>query len=189
MPGKRNQPNTKRQSLSVIILSKLDEFIEAYTGPLDENEVDMLNSFFRRFGWPSVKRSRVNETLKRMENRGWISSPGPKIPIIISNKGKKYLKKIIEEQIALKPVKSWRGYYWLVIFDIPENKKLNRQTFRRHLKHLGLRQVQRSVWVYPGDCEKEVLALCQIYNVMPFVSLFKGVYIGDDRELRKEFGI
>ncbi len=45
----------------------------------------------------------------------------------------------------------------LIIYDIPENKKSERDWFRRQLKNLGFIMIQRSVWVGPSPLPKEFL--------------------------------
>jgi CRISPR-associated endonuclease Cas2 len=45
----------------------------------------------------------------------------------------------------------------IVMYDIPEAKKKERDWFRRHLKKFGYIMIQRSVWVGPSPLPKEFL--------------------------------
>ena len=47
----------------------------------------------------------------------------------------------------------WDKRYRVVIFDIPEKKKVLRDHLRRMMRESGFLQVQQSVWLYPHDCE------------------------------------
>jgi len=43
----------------------------------------------------------------------------------------------------------------LIVYDIEENKKKERDWFRRHLKRFHFIMIQRSVWVGPSPLPKE----------------------------------
>jgi len=45
----------------------------------------------------------------------------------------------------------------IVIYDIPEEKKKERDWFRRHLKKFNYIMIQRSVWVGPSPLPKDFL--------------------------------
>ena len=56
----------------------------------------------------------------------------------------------------------------LLIYDIPEGMKKERDWFRRQLKNLGFVMIQRSVWVGPSPLPKE------------FLDYLKEIKIGDN---------
>ena len=45
------------------------------------------------------------------------------------------------------------------MFDIPENKHAVRDRLRRTLSTMGFVQLQKSVWIFPYDCEDIVSLL------------------------------
>jgi len=45
--------------------------------------------------------------------------------------------------------KKWR----VLIFDIPESRKMDRENLRHTLVGIGFMKLQDSVWIYPYDCE------------------------------------
>jgi CRISPR-associated endonuclease Cas2 len=45
----------------------------------------------------------------------------------------------------------------IVIYDVPENKKKERDWFRRHLKKFGYIMIQRSVWVGHSPLPKDFI--------------------------------
>ena len=75
------------------------------------------------------------------------------------------------------------------IFDVEEEKKRKRDGLRRYLKRLGFWQMQKSVWVYPFDCDKEVKYLREVLNVPHEVKLGVLEKVENDRELREIFGL
>ncbi|HXK35800.1 MAG TPA: hypothetical protein VJZ52_02040 [Candidatus Paceibacterota bacterium] len=57
------------------------------------------------------------------------------------------------------------GYWRVVIFDIPEEQSFKRNLLRQKLKEFNFRLLQKSVFVSPYVCEKEIRELCQYLNL------------------------
>ena len=90
----------------------------------------------------------------------------------LTEKGKKVVKKIQFDNMAIEVQKVWDGRWRIVIFDIPERRgKYTRDAMRRKLQKIGFYQLQKSVWVYPYHCEKEVQLLCEVFGINPFVNI------------------
>lgn len=53
----------------------------------------------------------------------------------------------------------WDRRYRMVIFDIPEKRKADRERLRRLMRELGFLRVQDSVWITPYECEELVALL------------------------------
>ena len=66
----------------------------------------------------------------------------------------------------------------MVLFDIPEKKKKERESFRRMLQYLGYKKLQRSIWVCPYDVLRETKDLIKRYNLKPYVELLLVKKIG-----------
>lgn len=81
--------------------------------------------------------------------------------------------------------KSWR----LVIFDIENKKNKQRNDLRRAMSMFGFKQVQKSAWVYPFECDNFVALLKSHLGVTQDVLYMKVSYIENDRHLRKEFSL
>src|SRR3989338_3832707 len=175
-----------KKTLAELILEKLLSFAESYAQPLSYQETEIIYLALGPIG-KVVKHHHYKQALKRLHNRGLIRiGTGPKIKIIVTAKGKKYLRNLKKPVVIKKPAK-WDGKWRLVIFDVPEIRRQKRDSFRYHLRNLGLTQVQESVWAYPYPCEKEITAVLEICDVKEFTSIFTGTYSGDDQELRKIF--
>ena len=57
----------------------------------------------------------------------------------------------------------WDGLWRIIIFDISEDKKTDREALRQKLKRFGFYHLQKSVFVFPYDCEKEITALADFF--------------------------
>ena len=55
----------------------------------------------------------------------------------------------------------------IVMYDIPQERKAEREWFRFHLKKFGYKIIQKSVWVGPSPLPKE------------FVNYIKKIYLND----------
>jgi len=66
------------------------------------------------------------------------------------------------------------GKLRLVMFDIPERLKVNRNLFRRHLADLGFDMRQKSVWVSQFPCEDLVALVIKYHGLGKYVELFIG---------------
>lgn len=102
------------------------------------------------FGIPkfSPKKNSVAVTLFRLKSKG----------IVVKNqdgysltpKGKKYVKQKMQslQNFEFKKTDKVKNDH-MVLFDIPEDRKAEREWFRVHLKKLGFNMVQKSVWLGP----------------------------------------
>ncbi len=79
----------------------------------------------------------------------------------LTTKGQESLAKIISKK-PKKP-KRWDRKWRVVMFDVYESQKAIRDRFRKELKEYGFIQMQRSVWVYPYECE-DFITLIKVDN-------------------------
>jgi DNA-binding transcriptional regulator PaaX len=61
----------------------------------------------------------------------------------------------------------------LVIYDIPEEMKKERDWFRRHLKRFNFIMIQRSVWVGPSPLPKDFLDYVKSIGIKDKFKTFK----------------
>ncbi len=88
------------------------------------------------------------EQLIVKNDSGWLLTP----------KGRKYLIKKYDSLIQFEsPFKKNDSKNLLVMFDIPETKKAEREWFRWHLKKFHYVMIQKSVWRGPSPLPKEFL--------------------------------
>ncbi len=61
----------------------------------------------------------------------------------------------------------------IVIYDIPEQKKKERDWFRRHLKKFDFIMIQRSVWVGPSPLPKKFIDYVKSIGLMNQLKTFR----------------
>ncbi|MEK7178207.1 MAG: hypothetical protein AAB721_00910, partial [Patescibacteria group bacterium] len=105
------------------------------------------------------KKSQIRQALYRLKNQNnieYIKEEKDTISINITERGKKYLKRFDFDNLFLSRPKVWDKKWRMVIFDIPEKKKLAREALRSKLKDLGFVKLQDSIWITPFPCENEI---------------------------------
>lgn len=107
--------------------------------------------------------------------------------VVLTEKGRKYFEKMLFEDSCIPDPEKWDGIWRFVLFDIPVNHTRARDALRFRLRSLGFYQYQKSVWVYPYPCEKEVLFIADYFGAGEFVEIMEVTHLTKDAELRKHF--
>lgn len=110
-----------------------------------------------------------------------------KFSVELTEKGKKVLREIDISELKNKKPSQWDGLWRIVIFDIPEGKKYGRGALRDKMKEVGFYQLQKSVWAFPYECEKEIDLLVEVFDINSFVNIITAKKIKDDEKLKKYF--
>lgn len=117
-----------------------------------------------------------------------LKEEGEKFKVELTEKGKRKVKEIKFKEMKIEKPKIWDGKWRIVIFDIPDKyKKTARDALREKLKELNFYLLQKSVWVIPYPCQKEIQFLCELFNITPFVNIIVAENIYNDFKLRKKF--
>lgn len=108
--------------------------------------------------------------------------------LYLTSKGRVEIIKNIFKQKAMKE-KKWDGKWRAIIFDIPETSKKDRDFLRRELAWIGFKELQKSVWLYPYEIEKELKALLELWKVdfagdIRFLTIEQ---LKEDKDLQKRF--
>jgi DNA-binding transcriptional regulator PaaX len=105
----------------------------------------------------------------------------------LTKSGKAHAFQYYVDSLFIKEPERWDGLWRIVISDIPNIRKFTRDTFRKKIQSLGFYQLQKSVVVYPYDCQKEVEFLIEIYNIKPYVCFIVAKSIDRQEEILKYF--
>ena len=127
------------------------------------------------FGIPKFKNYSQNSlsgTLSRLYRDGFIEDVDLRTEVTL--KGKKYLKRKYDslKQFNFKFEKD-APKNLIVMFDIPETKKAEREWLRWHLKKFNYSMIQKSVWVGPSPLPKEFLDYIETIKIKDGLKTFK----------------
>lgn len=122
--------------------------------------------------WEDVNRKDLGRIIKRLEKQRMISirEAGEKTSIEITEKGKKRLLEYDFENIKISSKKR-DGKWRIIVFDIPEGKKRNRDAFRKKLIQIGCIWLQDSVFICAFPCKNEIDFLSHYLEISDFVTL------------------
>jgi len=134
-----------------------------------EGMMFVLEELEHEFGYDSTYK-RLYRTLYQFMDQGELTRQSP-------NRYKLTEKGAIRLLPIIKPVLSKDGLVRILVFDIPEDRKLSRDRFRNHIKMLGFQMHQKSVWVSRYDCEKWLLKVADYHQIKDCVSLYVGEHI------------
>ncbi len=92
---------------------------------------------------------------------------------LLTEKGKNYIKnrKTLDKFGTTVEKNSPKNL--LVLYDIPEQKKKEREWFRWHLKKFHFIMIQRSVWVGPAPLPEEFLEYIKSISLKETIKTFK----------------
>src|SRR3989304_8673735 len=106
--------------------------------------------------------------------------------IELTLKGKKILKEVVFNNLKIDIPKRWDGKWRMVIFDIPEENKNSRDIVREKLKQIGFLRIQKSVYLFPYECTKEIVFLAERLDIKNNVLISISEIIQGERKIIKK---
>ncbi|MCD6149246.1 CRISPR-associated endonuclease Cas2 [bacterium] len=141
--------------------------------------------------WKFVDKQKLYRNVKKLEEQKMIyyRNKGEWWNIELTKKGKKQAQKIGFNKLEISKPKKWDKKWRVVIFDIPENKKIVREALRKKIQKLGFQELQKSVFIYPYPCNKEIEMVINFFKAEKFAKQFIATDFNKstEKKLRKKF--
>lgn len=122
-------------------------------------------------GWElPLKRVALAKALKRLRENGlidFIDDETLTIRLTDSGKDKALWVKIREED------EKWDGKWRMIIWDVPEKRRVARDLLRHKLKLLGFKQLQKSVWVTKKNCTQALRDFIKKIGIKDWVTVIE----------------
>ena len=128
----------------------------------------------------------INRSRKALKKRGLLKEE--KGFLTLTPAGQRELLRIELGERRLKSFR-WDGRWRVLIFDIPEYRKKDREKLRRTLQSVGFLRLQDSVWIFPYDCENFIALLKADFKIGKDMLYMVVEEIESDSQLRKQFGL
>lgn len=109
--------------------------------------------------------------------------------IEITEKGKKKLLQYNLQTMKLSPSKKWDNLWKVVIFDIPEKKKIARRSLSNKLKDAGFYQLQKSVFISPYECKDEIDFIGNYFYVRKYIKYMTVKDVEGSKKIKAYFKI
>jgi len=137
------------------------------------------------------KNRKLLRVLKNLEKQEILDLQEKDDKVIVYLKNKNH-PKIVEYSIKnilefKKKEKKWNGKWFLVFFDVPEIQRNKRDYLRKLLVRLGFYQYQKSVYLFPYECEKEVALIKKIVEGAKYMKYIIAEKIEDEVNAKKYF--
>jgi DNA-binding transcriptional regulator PaaX len=154
-------------------MSLKKEILEILSTPKFQYKGIPMNALFLpAFG--NYKTKTIQNNFYYLNKNGFIEKRDKKF--IINKKGIDFLNKNKYKKLKLKnfgKAENSGPKNLLLLYDIPENKKGERDWFRRTLIKFSFVMIQRSVWVGPSPLPKEFLDYIKLIGLKDSIKTFK----------------
>lgn len=140
---------------------------------------------------PSRKKQ-ISDAFSYLKKKGLIliEERNKQIYISLTEEGEKEAGKFQINKLKINSQQKWDKKWRIIIFDIPEKLRIKRDAFRGKLKELSFYPLQKSVWIYPYPCEKEIELLREFFGLFPQnLRILEVEKIEEDKFLKKIFNI
>lgn len=112
-----------------------------------------------------------------------------KTTLILSEGGKKRVLQFNINKMEIKKPTKWDKKWRVIMFDIPEKLRRLRDSLRFHFREIGLIELQKSVFVFPYPCSKEIIFILEFYNAKKYVRFILAERIDNQLHLMKKFDL
>jgi len=140
--------------------------------------------------WKKINQKSLRKAMRRLYHSKLIDCRdigGGEAKMVLSENGsKRFLQYNIDRMKIKKPAR-WDGQWRIAISDIPEYKKRARDAFSIALRRMGMRTLQKSVFINPYPCKDEVDFAAEMYAVVPFVRFILAKEIDIASDLKRKF--
>lgn len=138
--------------------------------------------------WRRYYPSSIERHTMKLWRKGFVEvkEQGGECVVVLSEKGKTETLRYDVEHMEIEEPGRWDGRWRMVFFDIPASHE-ERNHFREKLLSLGFFQMQKSVYVHPYPCDKEIKFLREIYHMPHSVKYAEVNWLENDEDLRRFF--
>ncbi|MBI2443463.1 MAG: hypothetical protein HYV40_06205 [Candidatus Levybacteria bacterium] len=135
--------------------------------------------------WDKYNIWRLRQVIKRLEQQKVVELVNGMVKI--TEKGRRKLLRYDLNTIALK--EKTDGKWRLIVYDVSNLKREQRNLFRAMLRKLNLLQLQKSVYLTPFICDDEIEYLRQIFDLGREVLVIKASHLENEEVYKRYFGL
>lgn len=142
--------------------------------------------------WKEIEKRKLLRIVKEFyENRliDYREKEDGNVYIVLTKNGQKKALEYQINELKIKKPDKWDGKWRIVIFDIPEKKKKAREVLRAKLKDLGFKELQKSVFVLPYECEDEIDFIVEVFEIRSWVRFLKVDSFTNEEQFRIKFSL
>jgi len=125
----------------------------------------LISAYFKN---KKFERNRFLRDLKSLQKRELVNyqeMDDGSVKIALSKKGKEIILRYQLDEIHLDKKKRWDRLWRMIVFDIPHDQKRARDALREKLVEWECYAIQKSVFITPYECEKEIDFICSVFGI------------------------
>ncbi len=163
----------KKESIGKLVLLALEKAVDGYV----RLEDFAYHHYRYHYGAPELKKASLAQALKRLREKGFIEQAtekdAGKIILRLTEAGREFL-------LFSKPEDEikWDGKWRIVVFDVPESKRLVRDVLRRRLKMWDFKLWQKSVWASKKNVTDKLRSLIKELDIGDWVLVIESDNVG-----------
>ena len=141
--------------------------------------------------WEDIDRKSLNRAIHSLYTSKLVETKDNRdgtLTLVLSKNGKRMALRYNIDDMRIKAPASWDKTWRIVMFDVPEPYKKIRDTLRMHFKNMGFYEFQKSVFVHPYPCGKEIEYLMEFYQSRKYIRYIVATEIDNSLELKRHFG-
>lgn len=135
--------------------------------------------------WNKYNTWRLRQVLKRLEKQKMVVISGNSVEITKKGKTRLLEYDLLDMKLKEKPDGKWR----IIIYDVAELGKQQRDAFRGMLKRLKFLQIQKSVYITPFPCYEEIEYIRQRFRLSSEVKMIVATGLEEAEAYNEYFGI
>lgn len=142
--------------------------------------------------WKNIDRQNLSRSFRRLYQEKLVMEKLERdgsISLVLTPEGRRRVRQSEQKIIRIEKPAQWDGKWRIVLFDIPETKKSLRDIFRRHLQRIGFREFQKSVFIFPYECEQEIASLIKLYDAKEYFRYILALEVSNTRRFKKTFSL
>lgn len=138
-----------------------------------------------------IEEQRIKRVLRNLERKDLVllEEKEDKIFVHIKENGKSTITKCSIKLLLdfKKKEKKWDGKWFLVFFDVPEKQRVKRDYLRKFLLKFGFYPYQKSVYIFPYECEREISLIKKIVEGAKYMKYIIAEKIEDEEKIKVFF--
>jgi len=142
--------------------------------------------------WKKVNRQSLERAINSLYRSHLVSEKHHRdgtTTLVLSENGKQRALRFNLDKLEIRKPPKWDKKWRIVMFDIPEKLRRLRDSLRLHFKEIGLIELQKSVFIYPYSCDKEIEFILEFYNARKYVRFVLADKIDNQLHLMKKFDL
>lgn len=142
--------------------------------------------------WKAINEGELKENIRKLYRSKFVWAKENKdgtSTLTITKKGKELALVYDIDNLTIKSMKKWDGKWRVLLSDIPEGRRKERDAVRLVLQRAGFLRYQKSVFVHPFECQNEIDFVVEFFNLRPWVRVIVADSLDNELHLKKHFGL